>query len=430
MTIKVELPEKLQFLFEPARYKVAWGGRGSGKSWSFARALLLIAASRKVRILCAREIQKSIKDSVHRLLSDQIIAMGLSKQFEVLETMVRGRNGSEILFSGLSGVTTDSIKSFEGVDYCWVEEGQTISKRSWDVLIPTIRKAGSEIWISMNPELDTDETYVRFIKSPPPSAIVVCMNYDDNPWFGGELEEERQHAKKTMLPEDYANIWEGKARKTAVGAIYAKEIERMEEERRLRPVPYDPMLNVHCIWDLGWNDAMTIILVQRSASELRVIDYIEDSHQTLDWYVAKLKERQYNWGKDFIPHDGRHRDFKTGKSTEDILTALGRKVEITPGMSIEEGIKAARLIFGRTYFDETKAGRLVECLRRYRRAINERTQEPGAPVHDEFSHGADAYRYLGIVADTLTNERDGMSHPIFYDPRFSAGRAPATSAGY
>lgn len=441
VTGRVEFPVKLQFLFKKARYKVAHGGRGSGKSWSIARALLILGAKAPLRILCTREVQKSIKDSVHKLLSDQIKALGLSGKYEILETTIRGSNGTEILFSGLSSVTAENIKSFESVDICWVEEGQTISKRSWDILTPTIRKEGSEIWISMNPELETDESYKRFVANPPPDSIVVQVNYQDNPWFSKELEAERRHAKLTMSADDYENIWEGKCRKAAVGAIYAADIAAAIQSGRVRPVPYDPLLKVHCIYDLGWNDALTIIMVQRAASELRVIDYIEGSHRTLASYVKGdpnnpdldyLEKRPWNWGKDFLPHDGFHKDYKTGKTSKQILEALGRKVheECVANIGLEEGIKAARATFSQIYFDQERAARLIECLRRYRRSINERTGEPGAPVHDEFSHGADAFRYLCIAAELLTNDRNGGDHHILTDPRFSAGRMPATSCGY
>lgn len=398
-----EFPEKLQFLFEPHRYKVAHGGRGSAKSWSFARALLIIGAQRRTRILCAREFQKSIKQSVHTLLKDQIQALELGHFYEVLETEIRGANGTEFSFSGLAQHTVDSIKSFEGVDICWVEEAQTVSKRSWDILIPTIRKPESEIWVSFNPELDTDETYVRFVMSPPPDAAVAQVNYNDNPWFPETLEAERKHCQ-TVSPDDYDTIWGGQCRKTVVGAIYAREIESSIREGRICNVPYDPRLKVHTIWDLGWNDSMTVSLVQRARSEVRVIDYIEERFKTLDWYAAELNQRRMNWGFDWLPHDGFTKDYKTGKSAEEILKSFGRRVKQIPNIGLENGIKAARQTFPQTYFDKTKTVRLQECLKRYRRSVPEKTGEPGSPLHDEYSHGADNYRYLGVVADSLTNE--------------------------
>jgi phage terminase large subunit len=188
------------------------------------------------------------------------------------------------------------------------------------------------------------------------------------------------------------------------GAIYYDEVARAEQEGRICNVPYDPLLKVHVVFDLGWNDAMSISLVQKNGSELRVIENIEDSHKTLDHYSALLKEKRYNWGKLYLPHDGRNRDFKTGKSSEEIMRALGWDVAITPNMSIEDGIRMVRLTFPRLYMDKTKAARIIQCAKRYRRSINQQTNEPGAPMHDEWSHGADNLRYIAVNAESMTNE--------------------------
>lgn len=404
--MQVDFPEKLGFLFQPSRYKVAYGGRGSAKSWSFARALLVQGRTKKLRILCTREVQKSIKDSVHKLLSDQIQAMGMGDFYEVIETAIRGKNGTEFAFAGLASHTVESIKSFEGVDRVWVEEAQVVSKRSWDVLIPTIRKEGSEIWVSYNPDLDTDETHQRFAINPPPDAIVAKVNWNDNPWFPEVLEKERQHCKLTN-PKDYENIWEGACKPAVSGAIYYDEISASQEQGRICNVPYDPMLKVHVVFDLGWNDAMAISLVQKHASELRVIEYYEDSHKTLDHYSGWLRSKNLNWGKLYLPHDGRNKDFKTGKSAEEIMQSFGWDVRITPNMSIEDGIRLSRMTFPRIYFDRQKAERLIQCAKRYRRSINQVTQEPGAPLHDEWSHGADNLRYICVNAEDMQNEEWG-----------------------
>lgn len=412
--MNAEFPAKLEFLFSPARYKVAHGGRGSGKSWSFARALLIQGAATPLRILCTREVQKSIKDSVHKLLSDQIQTLGLGAFYEVLENEIRGKNGTEFTFAGLASHTIESIKSYEGVDRVWIEEGQVVKKRSWDVLIPTIRKPGSEIWLTYNPELETDETHQRFCVNAPDDAVVVQVNYSDNPWFPAELESERIHSKKTN-PKDYDWIWEGKCKPAVAGAIYYDEVAKAEEEKRLCRVPYDPMLKVHAVFDLGWNDAMAIALVQKHASEVRIIEYIEDSHKTLDYYSALLKEKKMNWGKVYLPHDGRHKDFKTGKSAQEIMEAFGWEVEITPNMSIEDGIRMTRLTFARLIIDKVKCERLIQCAKRYRRSINQQTQEPGPPLHDEWSHGADCVRYVAVNAEAMTNEQWGGS-TLKYQP--------------
>ena len=402
---QLALPEKLAGIWQSRRYKVMHGGRGGGKSWSVAGVLLVMAAQRPLRILCAREIQKSIKQSVHQLLQDQISRLGLSGFYEVLETEIRGANGTLFLFSGLQTHTVDSIKSFEGCDIVWVEEAHGVSKKSWNVLIPTIRKEGSEIWLTLNPDMETDETYQRFLAHPSPDTWVCEINWRDNPWFPHVLNDERLKAKRTMLPDDYAHIWEGKARRVAAGAIYRHEMEQVYLDNRVRDVPYDPSLPVHTVWDLGWNDAMTISMVQRGPQDVRVIDYIEDSHRTLDWYVAQLEKRPYRWGTDFLPHDGRTKNFQTGKSTQQQLQALGRRdVQVLSLMDVEEGIKGARMLFPRTYFDQTKAARLLECLKRYQRRVHQQTHEPMEPLHDEFSHGADNYRYIGQAVEAMRND--------------------------
>ncbi len=396
-----QFPDKLDFLFQPHRYKVAYGGRGSGKSWGFARALLLQASNKPLRILCAREIQRSIRQSVHQLLTDQIQALGLGPFYEVLESEIRGINGSLFSFTGLANNTVESIKSFEGVQIVWCEEAQTISRKSWDILIPTIRKPDSEIWVSFNPNIDTDDTYQRFVVEPPENAKVVKVNWTDNPWFPDVLEQERLHSLKTN--PDYANIWEGDCKAAVDGAIYSHEIREAQENNRITNVPYDPMLKVHVVMDLGWNDSMSIILCQRGVSDIRIINYIEDDHRTLDSYSAELRALPYNYGTMFLPHDGQSKDFKHGISAEDIMRKSGWDIRIVPKMDIEGGIKLARMNFHRIYFDKS-AQRLVECLKNYRRAINSATNEPGAPLHDEYSHGADAFRYLCTSIESMKNE--------------------------
>jgi len=420
--VLLEFPKWAEALFEPRRFKVLYGGRGGGKSWAIARALLVQAAQQPLRVLCTREVQKSIKDSVHRLLSDQIASMGLGEFYEVLETEIRGRNGSLFLFAGLLQHTIDSIKSFEGVDRVWVEEAHSVSKRSWDVLIPTIRRPESEIWASFNPQLDTDEVFARFVKAGRPDCLAMKVNYSENEWFPEVLEQERQQAQKTMKPAEYDHIWEGKCLPAIEGAIYFDEVAAAEAQGRIRELPYDPLLKVHTVWDLGWNDATTIILVQRTASEIRIIDYIEGSHRTLADYAQDLNAMRLNWGTDWLPHDAYSKDVKTGKSAVEIINGQGRNAPATrdqiPELGVEDGIRAARVVFPRVYFEKTKAKRLIECLKRYRRHVNSVTNEPGAPLHDEHSHGADAFRYLCVTVDHMANTTG--SQPLTYRNRRTA----------
>lgn len=409
----IEFPKKLQFLFEPHRYKVAYGGRGGAKSWGFARALLIQGAEKPLRILCTREVQKSIKDSVHSLLCDQIEALGLGSFYEIFDTEIRGKNGTLFIFAGLASHTVESVKSLEGVDRVWCEEARAISERSWRILTPTIRKPGSEIWVSFNPELDDDPAYLRFVVNQPTDCITVKINHSDNPWFPEVLEQERLHARATLTPTEYGNIWEGECLPAVQGAIYADEVAKAVEGLRICPVPYDPGLKVHVVWDLGWNDSMFLILVQRHLSTLRVIETIEDDHKTYDWFSAELKNKRLNWGSMWLPHDAMHASPESGRTPKMILQSLGWNCRQIPNQTIESGIKAARHAFGQVYFDKVKSDRLVQCLKRYRRNIPTTTGEPAAPVHDEYSHGADAFRYLALVAPQLTND-DLFAKPIKY----------------
>lgn len=404
----IEFPQKLRFLFEPHAYKVAHGGRVGLKSWSFSRALLILGARKPLKILCTREVQKSIKESVHSLLVEQSQKLGVGAFYDPLETEIRGKNGTQFLFSGLASHTIESIKSFEGVDIVWVEEARPVSERSWRILLPTVmRKPGAEVWVSFNAELDDDPVYTRFILNPPDDCVVVKTSYEDAKALGvfsDEAEKLRLHDKATLPKLEYENIWEGACLPAVQGAIYADQIASSVEAGRICPVPYDPALKVHVVWDLGWNDSMFLILVQKHLSSLRVIEVIEDDHKTYDWFSAELKNKRLNWGNMWLPHDAMHASPETGRTPNQILQALGWSTRPIPNQSIESGIKQARMSFNQVYFDKTKSDRLVQCLKRYRRNIPTTTGEPASPVHDEYSHGADAFRYLALVAPQLSNE--------------------------
>lgn len=423
-SINAKFPKKLQVLFKPNRYKCARGGRGSGKSWGFARALLIIGAGKPTRVLCTREVQKSIQQSVHQLLKDQIESLGLSSFYEVLNTEIRGKNGTQFYFSGLSDQTAETLKSFEGVDICWCEEAQSISKSSWDILIPTIRKPSSEIWITYNPQLESDETHQRFVINPPPECISIEMNYVDNPYFPEVLDKERQHAENTMRPEDYAHIWLGQCKPAVEGAIYFEQMSKSLQAGRIRDVPHDGSLKTHVIFDLGYNDAMTLILAQKISSEVRIIHYIEGNNRVLSDYSAELKalrldDQAMNWGAVWLPHDGFHKRHQTGKDDKTVMEELGWRVEPIPNMEVVSGINRAKEMFPRVYFNQERTKRLIECLKRYRWNISAKTGEATNPLHDEFSHGADAFRYLGITVDQLTNENQA-SKKIQYTRKYLA----------
>lgn len=393
--MQAEFPDKLKVLFQPARYKVLFGGRGGAKSWGVARALLIQGAQRPLRILCAREFQNSITDSVHKLLSDQITALGLSDFYEVQNTVIRGLNGTEFSFRGLRHNIT-AIKSFESADIAWVEEAQTVSKASWDTLIPTIRKEGSEIWLTMNPMLEEDETYQRFVANSPPGAIVVKINWNDNPFFPETLRAEKDYLKERD-PDAYLNVWEGHCRQTLDGAVYAKEIREATEEGRITKVPYDPTKPVDTFWDLGWADHTCIWFAQPVGFEYRIIDYHSDQQKSVNHYLSFLQSKPYVWGKDWLPHDAQAKQLGTGKSIEEIMRAAGRRINIVSKLSVEDGINAARTVFPNCWFDAEKCADGLQALRHYRYEVDEDTGTfKKKPLHDWASHGADAFRYLAV----------------------------------
>lgn len=218
ITLNLKIPAKMKFLFKKGkRYKIAYGGRGSGKSWSIARALIIMAYQSKLRILCAREIQESLEDSVHLLLTDQIKLLGLSAAFTITKNCITGINGSMFIYEGLRN-NDNAIRSKEGIDICWVEEAEAVTDESLDVLIPTIRKDNCEIWFSFNPGTEYDPVYQRFVKTPREDTEAVEVNFFDNPWFPEplrmEMEWDKAHDK-----QKYEHVWLGKPTGYA-GKIY------------------------------------------------------------------------------------------------------------------------------------------------------------------------------------------------------------------
>jgi phage terminase large subunit len=417
---KVRFPAKLKCLFVPekSRYRILYGGRGGSKSWNIARALLLKGCEQPIRVLCAREFQTSIKDSVHKLLCDQIYKLELEAHYEITQTTIRGINGTEFIFVGVKN-NTNNVKSIEGIDICWVEEAQSVSPNSWNVLVPTIRKADSEIWISFNPELPTDETWKRFVLNPPENSVVQKINWNDNPWFPEVLDLERRSLQARDL-EAYNNVWEGIPRQTVDGAIFAKELTMAELQGRICNVPYDATKPVHAVFDLGWADQTACWILQFVGQETRLLRYFEDSQQTMSYYMAKLQSFGYLYDTIWLPHDAKAKSLGTGKSIEEIVRASGYKVQVLDRVPVADSINAARTIFNRCYFDRQNTEEGLQCLRHYRYDVDPESKVFSAkPLHDEYSHGADAFRYIGLM----------INEPRKAAPQRANQRAPASWMG-
>ena len=394
-----QFPAKLKCLFEPknSRYRILYGGRGAGKSHSVARALLCMGVKDTLRILCAREFQTSIKDSVHKLLVDQIYNLGLQAHYEVTQNTIRGTNGTEFIFAGIKN-NINGLKSIEGIDYCWVEEANNVTATSWDILIPTIRKEKSEIWVTFNPELPTDETFKRFVITPPDNAIVQKVNWNDNNWFPEVLDLERQ-SLRTRDFEAYQNVWEGFTRSTIDGAIFAKEMQRAEQDNRICNVPYDAVKPVIAVFDIGWADSTAVWFVQFIGMETRLIRYYETNQTTISEILAKMQTFGYVYDTLYLPHDAQNKTLAAnGRSLEDIVRASGYNVRIIDRVPIADSINAARTIFSKCYFDRENCYEGLQCLRHYRYDVDPETGRfSQKPLHDNFSHGADAWRYIGLM---------------------------------
>jgi len=399
---KVTIPKAFSELFEPHRYKGYYGGRGGGKSFAAASALVVKGAEKPMRMLCCREIQRSIKDSSKRLIDDRIRAFGLEKFYHSTETEIRGVNGSLFLFSGLK-TNPEAIKSMEGVDIAWVEEADKISQRSLELLIPTIRKDNSEIWFTWNPvsELDPVDRMLRG-QTPPPDSIVRQVNFDQNPFFPDVLKEEAEFMRK-QDPVKYAHIWQGGYNDVKEGAYYAKQISDAISQNRITHVPHNPEMPVFAVFDLGMADLTTIWFFQLAGGEVHLIDYYESQYTSATEDAVFLNQKGYNYKTLWLPHDGKAKQKGTGKSTQEIFQGLGFNVQIVPNISVMAGIDAARTLFPRCYFDSIKCEAGLRALKAYHEDYNEDLRIGKGPKHDWSSHASDAFRYLAVVFSLETN---------------------------
>lgn len=399
---KIQFLDKLSFLFEHHPYKTLYGGRDGVKSWSIAQALLLLGTGSipgwpdPLRILCGRETMDSIRESVHQLLTDQIVRLGLEQFYTPLQSEIRGKNGTEFVFCGLRKQTVSSIKSYEAIDIFWGEEASTVSRRSLTILLPTIRKPGSEIWWSMNPDLETDPVYTDFVINPPKGAITVKTSYKDNIW----LSKESQEKIDTLKERDYDtfhHVYEGATRSTVEGAIYKQEIQAAERDGRIRAVPYEPMLPVDLFFDLGFADRVAIWAAQKTPFEIRILRYFEDDHQAIDYYLREVQTWGYVIGTCYLPWDGGTRNLGTGKSIEELMRMKGFKVRVNRQLSVADGINAVRTLFPQLYFDANLCADGLQYLRRYQWGPATALGVPRSqPLHDDASHPADALRTLAV----------------------------------
>jgi phage terminase large subunit len=423
--LRAEVPRKLSPLLVPARYKGAFGGRGGSKSHFFAEQLIIKCYREETRAACIREVQNTIRESVRQLLVDKIQKLGLGAFFECLENEIRGANGSLIIFRGMQSYNAESIKSLEGYDVAWVEEAQSLSDVSLRLLRPTIRKEGSEIWFSWNPRHDTDAVD-KFLRGPnrPRDAIVVEVNWNDNPWFPDVLQREKDE-DYAADPEMADHVWGGNYEIVSEGAYYARLIVDAERQGRVGHFPYDPSRPVATSWDIGIDDYAAVWFWQSDGTSATVIDYYEANNQGFDEIIANCMpellippwddEKWTGWTKEpalvalgrapwkfgvhYLPHDVAVREPGAGgRSRVESLIRLGVK-NIHKGVRAKPGdrVAAVRRIMPSVYFNQTqRVQHGIKRLRRYRRKWNDSLQTYTEPERDDNTHGADAFGEFAI----------------------------------
>ena len=395
--MEIVIPSKFEPLFERGRYrnKVFYGGRGGAKSHNFARALIVLGQMNPLRIACAREIQKSIKDSVYQLLVDLVRSYNLEDFYTIKSDRIEGKNGTVFIFLGLKHNIT-GVKSLEGVDIAWVEEAENVSDNSWEILIPTIRKPNSEIWVSFNPKNPTDPTWIRFVERADDRTLLQKVSYADNPFFPDVLEEERLKLLAND-PEAYKHTWEGEFDTRHTGYVYANRLMHLKSQQTNVPAADVPVFTA---WDLGKSDATAIWFAQIVGLEVRIIDYFEDSNKGLSHYVDVLREKGYSYDIDYLPHDARHDRLGMDGSIEAQLKNMGRRVKIVPNHGLQAGIEKARSILTQCFFDRQRCHDGIHALNNYRYEWDDnRGMFKDRPLHDWSSHAADAFRYLSFAIE-------------------------------
>jgi len=402
---QIKVLAAFEHLLEPSRYKGAYGGRGSGKSQFFADLVIIRAMQRAkdglpgLRVLCCREIQKSLKESAKRLLESKIEAYGLGSIFEVQSAEIKTPGGGVIVFAGLQDHTSESIKSYEGFDIAWVEEAQTVSERSLNLLRPTIRAPGSELWFSWNPRFDTDAVDVMFRgeAGAPTNALVAFVNWDQNKWLPAELEQERLDCIEQQ-PEQYDHIWNGGYATISAGAYYARQLADAKASKRFTRLAVDPLMSIRAYWDIGLRDATAIWIVQQVGHELRFVDYYEAEGQPLAVHLNWMRDNGYERAECVLPHDGAQRDKIVGVQYEDHIKQAGFAVRTVPNQgrgAYMQRIEAARRLFGQMQFDDVKCAHGLKALGWYHEKRNSGGYGVGAD-HDWSSHCADAFGLAAI----------------------------------
>jgi phage terminase large subunit len=425
--LRIETAKVFRPLLKPSRYKGAYGGRGSGKSHFFADRLIEDCLAAKgdygegMRAVCVREVQKDLAQSSKLLLESKLKWLGLGEAngFKVYRDVIKAPDDGLIIFKGMNEYNADSVKSLEGFRRAWWEEAHGARQHSLNMLRPTLRAAGSELWFSWNPRFKSDPVDKMFRgEELPTDTVVVQANWRDNPWFTAELEQERLNDLR-MQPDQYDNIWEGGYVSVVSGAYYARALAEARTQRRIGHVGADPLMTYHVFCDLGGtgarSDAFTIWVIQFVGREIRVLDYYEVVGQPLASHVGWLREREYKPGRTqiWLPHDGETHDKVYDVSFASAFRAAGyRDVETVPNQgkgAARQRIEATRRILPLCWFNEATTEGGLSALGWYHEKMDERRSLGLGPEHDWSSHGADSFGLMAIVYEQQFNREQAAA---------------------
>lgn len=410
-------------LLEPARYKGGHGGRGSGKSHFFAEKLIEDCLAEPgdnggegMRAVCIREVQKDLAQSSKLLIESKLSAHGITEAdgFKVYKTEIALPGDGLMIFKGMQDYTADSIKSLEGFKRAWWEEAQTATTHSLNMLRPTMRASGSELWFSWNPRRKSDAVDVMLRGAElPTGAVVVRANWKDNPWFTPELEQERLDCLR-MQPDQYDHIWNGGYVTVMAGAYYAQSIAKAKDEGRLGKVAADPLMTLRVFCDIGGTgaraDAFSMWVAQFIGKEIRVLDYYEAVGQPLAVHLAWLRSRGYTSDKAqiWLPHDGSTQDKVHDVSYESAMSAAGYSVDVIPNQgkgAASARIEAGRRLFPSMWFNEATTEGGVSALGWYHEKQDEKRNIGLGPEHDWSSHAADAFGLMCVAYEEPKSTR-------------------------
>lgn len=423
-SLQIETAEVFEPLLEPSRYKGVWGGRGGAKSHFFGGLMIEDHLAEKGLLsVCLREVQKTLAQSSKRLLESKLeqFRLGEADGFKVFKDCIETPGDGVIIFQGMQDHTAESIKSLEGFKRAWWEEAQTATMHSLNLLKPTLRASGSQLWFSWNARRKTDpvDVMLRGVEIPT-NAIVVEANWRDNPWFTAELEQERQDCLR-MQPDQYDHIWEGGYISVAEGAYFAKHLAIAKAENRITRVPADPLMTIRIFCDIGGTgaraDAFTMWAAQFIGLEIRALKYYEVVGQPIDAHIAWLRSNGYtpDRAQIWLPHDGGTQDRVYDVSYESAFKAAGYIVTVVPNQG--KGAAAARIEEGRRlfpsiWFDKEGCEGGLEALGWYHEKKDDVRNIGLGPEHDWASHGADAFGLMCVAYMPPGNaKREKINYP-------------------